>query len=109
VLQQVVHHAPPPLDRPIPRALEILLFDGLLVKSREQRLQTMGEVVNLLDRQIAAMRPGVPDALDTFDEPNAEIDVPLADPRWAGESWFDDDPDLEHAPAAPLWEVEIWP
>jgi serine/threonine-protein kinase len=67
VLGQIVYAAVPPLDRPVPRAVERLLFEGLLVKSREHRLQTMSEVIAALDTLLATTRPGVPEALDTFD------------------------------------------
>jgi eukaryotic-like serine/threonine-protein kinase len=68
VLARIIHDHPPPLDRPVPAMLEHLLFDGLLVKSRESRLQTMGEVMAILDVLIATLRSGVPEALQTFDE-----------------------------------------
>jgi serine/threonine protein kinase len=71
VLEQIVYEPPPPIDRPVPPMVERLLFDGLLVKSRDDRIQTMGEVIAILDAQIATIRDGVPDALDTFDEPDA--------------------------------------
>jgi eukaryotic-like serine/threonine-protein kinase len=110
VLHQAVHDTPPPLDRPVPAALESLLFDGLLVKSREQRLQTMGEIKAILDAVIAAMRPGVPDPLDTFEDPNAALPGVLDSPRREVERWFDDDPTrLERARATFPWEVEVWP
>jgi serine/threonine-protein kinase len=69
VLERIVSDPPPPLDRPVPPALDELLFDGLLVKSRPLRIQTMTEVIARLDALIEAMPPGVPDALDTFEEP----------------------------------------
>jgi eukaryotic-like serine/threonine-protein kinase len=68
VLARIVHDHPPPLDRPVPPTLERLLFDGLLVKSRDRRMQTMGEVMAILDAMIATLRSGVPEALETFDE-----------------------------------------
>lgn len=68
VLGQIVYAPPPPLTRPVPPMVERLLFDGLLVKSREERLQTMAEVIAILDSLIATVRSGVPDALETFDE-----------------------------------------
>jgi serine/threonine-protein kinase len=69
VLSQIVHDPPPALNRPVPPTLECLLFYGLLVKPRELRLQTMGEVMSILDSLIAAARSGQSEALDTFDEP----------------------------------------
>jgi serine/threonine-protein kinase len=69
VLERIVADPPPPLGRAVPPPLEHLLFDGLLVKSRAQRLQTMGEVIAVLDTLVEALPAGVPDALDTFDEP----------------------------------------
>jgi serine/threonine-protein kinase len=68
VLARIVHDHPPPLDRPVPAMLDRLLFDGLLVKSRDRRLQTMGEVIAHLDAMLVTLRSGVPDALETFDE-----------------------------------------
>lgn len=110
VLHQVVYETPPPLDRPVPLALECLLFDGLLVKSREQRLQTMGEVMTILDALIAAMPSGVPDALDTFEDPDAELAGAITQPMWVVESWFDDAPDQREGTLdASVGEVEVWP
>jgi serine/threonine protein kinase len=117
VLHQVIHEPPPLLDRPVPAALESLLFDGLLVKSREQRLQTMGEVITILDAQIAEMPAGVPMAVNTFEEPVIELTNAIT-PTWAVESWFDGAPKqldaaLEAAIEAALddssWDVEVWP
>ncbi|HEX4417282.1 MAG TPA: serine/threonine-protein kinase [Kofleriaceae bacterium] len=88
VLDQIVNDPPPPLGRPVPLELETLLFDGLLVKSREQRLQTMTEILALLDARIAMLRLAAPDALETFDEPSTVIPA-----SWPVESWFDDAPD----------------
>jgi serine/threonine-protein kinase len=89
VLHRVVHEPPPRLGRPVPPALKHLLFEGLLVKSREHRLQTMGEVKSILDAMIAAMQPGVPDALDTFEDLKPEpARRPL--PLSATARWFDD-------------------
>jgi serine/threonine protein kinase len=73
VLERIVRDPPPPLSRPIPPALERLLFDGLLVKSREQRLQTMGAIIPMLDALIGVTHSGVPDALDTFEEPEGGV------------------------------------
>ncbi|HEX7840920.1 MAG TPA: serine/threonine-protein kinase [Kofleriaceae bacterium] len=70
VLERIINDAPPPLSRSIPKTLERLLFDGLLVKSRDQRLQTVGAILPMLDALIAVTHSGVPDALDTFDEPD---------------------------------------
>lgn len=68
VLERIVQDPPPPLPRPVPPMLERLLFDGLLVKPRERRLQTMSTIIPMLDALIAVAHSGVPDALDTFDE-----------------------------------------
>lgn len=56
VLARVLHDEPPLLDRPIPPLLEQLVFDGLLVKSPARRLQTMAEVLPVLDALLAASR-----------------------------------------------------
>jgi serine/threonine-protein kinase len=58
VLHRIVHEPPPPLDRVVPPALERLLFDRLLAKSREHRLQTMREVKAALDEIAAMQRTG---------------------------------------------------
>jgi serine/threonine-protein kinase len=110
VLHRIVYEPPPPLARPVPLALECLLFDGLLVKSREQRVQTMAEITTMLDALISAVRPGVPAALDTFDEASTELAGTGARPLWPVESWFDDAP-TRHDPATDVqgWEVEVWP
>jgi len=89
VIHQVLHEPPPPLDRPVSPALERLLFDGLLAKSPEHRLQTMAEIGNLLDALIAAQQSGVPQALDTFEESRA---LALAPSIWSVESLFDGAP-----------------
>ena len=99
VLYQIVHETPPPLTRAVPFALERLLFDGLLVKSRKHRLQSMAEVIAILDNLIAAdQRISVPYALPTFDDTRSVIAQ--------GDSWFDDEPPRL---APPPWEVEVWP
>jgi serine/threonine-protein kinase len=65
VLARVLHDEPPMLDRPVPPLLDQLVFDGLLVKSPERRLQTMAEVLPVLDALLAASRPDA----DRFDVP----------------------------------------
>jgi eukaryotic-like serine/threonine-protein kinase len=67
VLERIVDEPPPPLDRPVPLALHELLFLGLLVKDREQRLQTMREVIGVLDTLMRPVSPSVPAALERFD------------------------------------------
>jgi serine/threonine protein kinase len=57
VLTRVLHDPPPMLDRPVPPLLEQLVFDGLLVKSRARRLQSMADVLPVLDALLAASRP----------------------------------------------------
>jgi len=115
LLYQVVYEAPPPLDRPVPPALERLLFDGLLVKSRKDRLQSMAEVIAILDTLIEE-RSTVPYALPSFDEPElahgsgSRIAIALPTRRQQAVAppapAFDDEP--ERLPAPP-WEVEVWP
>ena len=112
VLQQIINDRPPPLHRPLPVALERLLFDGLLVKSRKLRLQSMGEVLTLLDTLITATRV-VPQALASFDDASAALDALISiAPSGPGASaiatvsWFDDEPPPL---APPPWEVEVWP
>jgi len=112
VLYQIVYEAPPPLDRPVPAALERLLFGGLLVKSRKDRLQSMAEVIAILDTLIDE-RPSVPYALASFDEPELANGsgsrllptrgYPAVLP--SPELMFDEP---ERLPAPP-WEVEVWP
>jgi serine/threonine protein kinase len=67
LMERIIEDSPPPLDRPVPPALDRLLFHGLLVKDREQRLQTMGAVIDHIDA-LMPMMSGIPDGLDTFDE-----------------------------------------
>ena len=67
ILEKIVDEPPPPLDRPVPAALEQLLFDGLLVKDRGKRLQSMREVIGILDSLIPTVAAAVPAALDRFD------------------------------------------
>jgi serine/threonine-protein kinase len=129
LLHRIVHEPPPPLGRPVPPALERLLFDRMLVKSRVDRIQTMREVKDALDVIAAEHRPSVPDALVGFDEPGVPVVAAmtdlgsyassrgLAEPVWIVESWFDDDPSklieiesrIESQSAPPPWEVEVWP
>jgi serine/threonine protein kinase len=88
VLHQVRFDAPPPLGRPMPPALEHLLFRGLLVKSRDARIQTMAEVTAVLDTLILAMMADVPRASDEFDDEVIEL-IPR-DPIWEVEIVVDD-------------------
>jgi serine/threonine-protein kinase len=78
VLHQVVHEPPPPLDRPVPPALNHLLFAGLLRKAREDRPQRMAEIIIVLDALIAATRPERPRVMRTFDESYAELVTALS-------------------------------
>jgi serine/threonine-protein kinase len=84
VLAQVLHDEPPVLDRPVPPLLEQLVFDGLLVKSPERRLQTMAEILPVLDALLAATRRQA----SRFDPP-ARPDA-LARPAWALEPGIED-------------------
>jgi eukaryotic-like serine/threonine-protein kinase len=96
LLHRIVNEPPPPLDRPVPAMVERLLFDRLLVKSRERRIQTMREVKEALDDALgritattAAQRAGTVDpALFVFEEPSKEIEIS-----------FDDAPARSAAPA----------
>jgi eukaryotic-like serine/threonine-protein kinase len=73
VLHRIVHEAPPPLRRSVPPSIEHLLFDRLLAKQREQRIQTMREVKLILDEISSTLRPDLPEASPTaFDEPGPE-------------------------------------
>jgi hypothetical protein len=88
VLHQVTFDPPPALGRAIPPALEHLLFAGLLVKSRDARIQTMAEVTAVLDVLLSAMIADVPRACDAFDEDVIEL-VPR-DPIWEVDIVLDD-------------------
>ena len=88
VLHQVRFDAPPPLRRPVPPAVEHLLFRGLLLKSRDARIQTMAELTTVLDALVFAMMADVPRASDAFDDdvielvprtPIPEVDIVLDD------------------------------
>jgi serine/threonine-protein kinase len=76
VLTRVLHDPPPMLDRPVPPLLEQLVFDGLLVKSPARRLQSMAEILPVLDALLAASRPAP--ELDGF---GARSDA-LVPPAW---------------------------
>jgi serine/threonine protein kinase len=102
LLHRIVHEPPPPLGRRVPASLEHLLFDLMLVKSRDQRIQTMREVKTILDEiafTVRPERPALPDASPTaFDEPTRAIDLafvvaPVRAPRrpstwWAAAALF---------------------
>jgi tRNA A-37 threonylcarbamoyl transferase component Bud32 len=79
VLQQIVNDPPAPLDRPMPDELSHLLFDKLLAKSRDDRIQTMGEVKEALDAVATSLRAGTSDSLFAFEEPSKEIDIGFFD------------------------------
>ena len=67
VLERILHDPPPPLAHPVPPAVECLVFCGLLVKSREHRLQTMAQVIDALDGLLGTAPPRMPDPLEAFD------------------------------------------
>ena len=79
VLARALHDEPPMLDRPVPPLLEQLVFDGLLVKSPERRVQAVAEVLPVLDALLAASR---------------------RDPDWF------DAPARSGAPTRPTWNLE---
>ncbi|MBC7975853.1 MAG: serine/threonine protein kinase [Myxococcales bacterium] len=106
LLHRIVHEPPPPLGRVVPPALERLLFDRLLVKSRTERMQTMREVKDAIDEIATSHRPSLPEALASFDDVD---DAPAPAPEWVVESWFDDEPNPRIPTEAPPWEVEVWP
>jgi serine/threonine protein kinase len=109
VLQRVIHDPPPPLDRPVPLALERLLFDGLLLKSREQRPQTMAEILTVLDELIATTRPEIPRPLDTFDESYAQLANALSQPTWKVERLFEDAPGQLDGSIEIQVDLDAWP
>jgi serine/threonine-protein kinase len=94
VLYKIVCEVPPPLDCWVPPALEHLVFDGLLAKDRERRLQSMAEIVGILDALIVAMRSGIPDGLGSFAAPGTAFADTVSPPVWMVESWFDDATEL---------------
>jgi serine/threonine protein kinase len=78
LLHQIVHEPPPALNRAIPPSLEHLLFDRLLAKPRDQRIQTMHEVKVILDEIACTLRPEMPEASPAaFDEPSLVVE-----PSW---------------------------
>jgi eukaryotic-like serine/threonine-protein kinase len=81
VLTGVLHDAPPMIDRPVPPLLEHLVFDGLLVKSPERRLQTMAEILPVLDALLAATRSAPPEP-DELAPPAPARSGALAPPTW---------------------------
>jgi hypothetical protein len=84
LLHQLVHDAPAPLDRPVPADLERLLFDRMLAKSRDDRLQTMAEVKAALDDLATSLRAGTSDSLFAFEDTSLEIDVAFFDDPQSG-------------------------
>jgi serine/threonine-protein kinase len=109
VLDRVIQEPPPPLGRLVPRALDCLVFDGLLVKSPRNRIQSMTEILAILDALLAAMRPWSSEVLPVFEESTAKLSAPLdlPSPTIAPvESWFDNEPPRLEAPP---WETEVWP
>jgi serine/threonine-protein kinase len=79
LLERIVHEPPPPLGRRVPASLEHLLFDRMLAKSRNQRIQTMREVKAMLDEIAFTVRPELPDASPSaFDEPSRVMEIPFA-------------------------------
>lgn len=62
VLARVLRDPPPVLDRRVPPVLDQLMFDGLLTKSPAHRVQTIAEVIPVLDALLAAT-DALPDAL----------------------------------------------
>jgi tRNA A-37 threonylcarbamoyl transferase component Bud32 len=63
LLHRIVHEPPPPLGRPVPAALERLLFDRMLAKAPGDRIQTMQEVKAALDAIAQALRNDVSGAI----------------------------------------------
>jgi serine/threonine-protein kinase len=57
ILHRIVWDPPAPLDVEVTPALACLLFDGLLVKHRDRRLQTMTEVKDALAAVLDGTRP----------------------------------------------------
>jgi eukaryotic-like serine/threonine-protein kinase len=79
LLHHLVSDPPAPLDRPVPADLERLLFDRLLAKSRDDRLQSMAEVKAALDDIATSLRAGTADSLFALEESSFEIDVAFFD------------------------------
>src|SRR5262249_48014634 len=86
VLYQVANEPPPPLGRAVPPALEPLRSGGLLVKSRDHRIQTMAEVTMVLGALLSAMIADAPRSLDDL----AAEATALCDPIWEVEISIDD-------------------
>jgi eukaryotic-like serine/threonine-protein kinase len=79
LLHQLVNDPPAPLDRAVPAELERLLFDRLLAKSRDDRLQTMAEVKAELDDLATSLRAGTSDSLFALEDSSFEIDIAFFD------------------------------
>jgi serine/threonine protein kinase len=97
LLHQLVDEPPAPLDRPVPAELERLLFDKLLAKSRDDRLQTMGEVKAVLDGLATSLRAGTSDTLFALEEPSVEIDIAFCDEPLESAERTDGVPAVTHA------------
>jgi serine/threonine-protein kinase len=91
LLARVLHDEPPMLDRPVPPRLAQLVFDGLLVKSPERRLQTAAEILPVLDALLAATRR------DADRSDPAVRSAALAPPAWAVEPMIEDAIPLDRA------------
>ena len=81
LLHKIVHEPAPALGRSVPASLEHLLFDRMLAKSRDHRIQSMREVKVILDEIAFTVRPDLPEASPSaFDEPSEEIEIPVVLP-----------------------------
>ena len=79
LLHRIVYEPPPALGRAVPPALEHLLFDRMLAKSPDLRIQTMREVKVILDELAFPARRVMPEASPSaFDEPSEPIELSIA-------------------------------
>jgi tRNA A-37 threonylcarbamoyl transferase component Bud32 len=88
LLHRIVHVPPPALERAVPPALERLLFDRLLAKAPEARLQTMRDVKLALEEIAGTLRAEGSGLLEQQTRDSARIAVlPTAPPRGPSAWW----------------------
>jgi len=106
LLHRIVHVPPPPLDRPVPPALERLLFDRLLAKSPDDRLQTMRDVKVALEEIAGTLRAEGSGLLPEQARESGRMAVLPPAPRHGPAAWWAIAAVLACAVGGALWFVE---